>query len=203
MKEPLQSEIASADPIAGDHDAQLRGVMHSMSVRARATSMANARAQLPWWKRRRNVLPLAFVGVAALTGGAVLVPLGLWINSDRVDLDAEIPIRYRTDSGIDVSCRYGIYFGEPASRTEADERLSQFVKSHDWTGVGQRIYERAIANPFVPGPDDDWEVDTQEVRDSFAFSDALSVVIWEEIPAALTQGSISSAGTSDCRGTLR
>lgn len=148
-------------------------------------------------------MPLAILGVAALTGAAVLIPLSLGINGIQVDLDAQIPIIYTTDNGIDVSCRYGIYFGDPASRTAADEELAEFVADHDWTGIGQRIYDDAIANPFVPGPNDDWEVDNQELRDNFSFTNALSRVIWEEIPADLMQDAQSAGGTSDCTGKLR
>ncbi len=156
----------------------------------------------PWWKRRRILIPFGIVGVVALTGAAIVIPLSLLVNGTQVELDAEIPIVYTTDTGVDVTCRYGIHFGDPTHRTAADERLAEFVQNHDWTGIGQHIYDEAIANPFVPGPNDDWEVDTQEIRDDFSFSRATDL-IWDEIPAGLQQDGQSAGATMDCTGQLR
>ena len=203
MNEQLQSELTAADPFPRDEDSKLQDVVRRMVAGARGASGTKMAARAPWWKRRRIVIPLGVVGVVALTGAAVAIPLSLGINGTQVDLDAEIPIIYTTDNGIDVSCRYGIYFGDPANRTAADEQLAEFVENHDWTGVGQRIYGEAIANPFVPGPNDDWEVDNQELRDNFSFNNALSLIIWEEIPTDLVEGAQSSGATSDCTGKLR
>ena len=138
----------------------------------------------------------------ALTGAAVVIPLGLWTDGTRVDLDAEIPIIYTTDTGVEVSCRYGIHFGDPASRSTADERLAEFVAGHDWTGIGQRIYDEARANPFTPGPDDDLENDNQEIRDQLSFNYAIEV-LWQEIPRELLDAGHSAGGTTDCTGQLR
>lgn len=202
MNESMQSELASADPATGGEDAKLHALVRQLSASAREASLTTSPTPTPWWKRRRAMIPLGMAGVLALTGAAVLVPLGLWVNDTKVDLDAEIPIIYTTDTGVDVSCRFGIYFGDPANRSAADEQLADFVASHDWTGIGQRIYEQAIANPFVPGPDDDIQVDNQEVRDGFSFHRALDL-IWGEIPTELQQAGQSSGGTSDCTGKLR
>lgn len=207
MNESLRSDIASADPVAGDQDDELHELVRVMARQARATSQTESLVRTRWWKRRRTVIPLGILGVAALTGAAVLIPFGLWVNGAQVELDAEIPIIYTTDSGINVSCRYGIYIGDPANRTPADEQLADFVGEHDWTGIGQRIYDDAIANPFVPGPDDNWEVDpeldTQALRDSRTFILATSRVIWAEIPPELQAANESTGSTSDCTGQLR
>lgn len=207
MNESLQFDIASADPVAGDQDAELHELVRVMAIQARATSLTESPAHTHWWKRRRTMIPLGVLGIAALTGAAVWIPFSLGINGTQVALDAEIPIIYTTDNGIDVSCRYGLYFGDPVNRTPADEQLAEFVENHDWTGIGQRIYDDAIANPFAPGPDDNWEVDpkldTQELRDSHTFILATSRVIWAEIPPELQQQSESTGSTSDCTGQLR
>lgn len=201
MSETLQSDLESADPVGGSNDATMRVLVRRLSAEAHA-SVSTSRGSTPWWKRRRTMIPLGIVGALALTGAAVFVPLNLAVNGTQVDLDVEIPIVYTTDTGVDVSCRYGMYVGDPASRSAADERLAAFVKNHDWTGIGQRIYDAAMANPFVPGPDDDWEVDNQELRDNASFFNALGM-IWEEIPAELQEDGQSSGGTSDCTGKLR
>lgn len=174
MNEQLKSDLASADPIITGEDAKLRGLVRNLASDARKAATSGVNRRVPWWKRRRAMLPIGLVAAFALTGAAVLVPLGqLWVNDVPVEFDAEIPIVYTTDTGVDVSCRYGIYFGVPTNRTEADEQLADFVQNHDWSGIGQRIYDEAIANPFVPGPNDDWQVDTPELRDRASFNRAL------------------------------
>lgn len=201
MNELLSSEVASADPVKDRHDAKLHDLVIRMAIDAREAARGT-RPRSPWWKRPRIVIPLGIAGVVALTGAAVFTPLQLWINDTPVELDVEIPIVYTTDTGVDVTCRFGISFGDPAHRTGADGRLAEFVENHDWTGIGQRIYDEAIANPFVPGPDDDWEVDTQEIRDTFSFNRAIDL-IWAEIPADLQPTGQSAGGAMDCTGRLR
>lgn len=202
MNENLLSALASADPIADVDDAELHGPLLRLSAAAQEATLAQRAAHAPWWRRRRAMIPIGVVAAVALTGAAVFVPLGLGINGIQIDADAEIPIVYTTDNGIDVSCRYGIYFGDVANRSEADDELAEFVQDHDWTGIGQRIYDKAIAEPFVPGPDDDWEVDTQEIRDDFSFERATSL-IWDEIPDTLQKPGLSAGATTDCTGQLR
>ncbi|MDW4572451.1 hypothetical protein R8Z57_06605 [Microbacterium sp. M3] len=193
----ITDELAEADP-ATPSDPKVRELVRSMSVEAERAIRSNRR---PFWRRRRVIIPTLVVGALTLAGAAVVVPLSLWVNGTQVDV-VNIPINYTTDTGVQVSCRYGIYFGDPANRTEADEELTEFVENHDWDGIGQRIYDEAMANPFVPGPNDDWEVDNQELRDNFSFTRALSV-IWTEIPEELQKSGQSAGGTTDCKGQLR
>jgi hypothetical protein len=202
MNEMLTSDIASADPAMVPTGATTHDLVRRMAAAARQASTDMADARRPWWKRPGTMVPLGIVGALALTGAAVAVPLRLWVNDIPVKLDVEIPIVYTTDTGLEVSCRYGIYFGDPVNRSDADEELAQFVANHDWTGIGQRIYDEAIANPFIPGPNDDWEVDSQDIRDSFSFGRATDL-IWAEIPEDLRQTGLSAGGTSDCTGQLR
>ncbi|MFE6736180.1 hypothetical protein [Microbacterium sp. NPDC057650] len=168
--------------------------------------LANATASAPrrhWWKRPRIVLPIAF-GVALLaTGAAAYVPLTLFINGQRAESEVRIPIHYETETGVTVDCWYGIYVGDPANRTEADQRLADFLNAQDWTGIGQRIYEKAIAEPFAPGPNDDWEVDTQEIRDDFSFNRALSELVDGRVPESLVHDGMGWGATSNCTGQLR
>jgi hypothetical protein len=196
-------ELSAADPARGLEDDVTSPLVRQMAVDARdAVEQGALAGVVPWWRRRRAMIPLAVGGVVALTGAALVVPLALSINGNPVDLDASIPIQYTTDTGVTVSCSYGLYFGDPASRTSGDERAAEFVQQHDWTGIGQRIYEKAMADPYEPGPNDDWEVDNQELRDSFSFNRAVNL-LWEEIPADI-QANVQSAGaTSDCTGQLR
>ncbi|MEV4688216.1 hypothetical protein [Microbacterium sp. LWH3-1.2] len=193
----ISDELAAADP-ATPSDPKVREFVRSTSAEAEREIRNNRR---PFWRRRRAIVPTLVVGALALAGAAVVVPLSLWVNGTQVDV-VNIPINYTTDTGVQVRCRYGIYFGDPANRTEADEELTRFVENHDWDGIGQRIYDEAMADPFAPGPNDDWEVDNQELRDNFSFHRALSV-IWTEIPQELRKPNQSAGGTTDCKGQLR
>ncbi|WP_341974425.1 hypothetical protein LTA6_002867 [Microbacterium sp. LTA6] len=203
MNELLRSDLASADPVAAGEDARLHDLVRRMTVDTREASIAGTLTRAPWWKRRRTMIPLGIAGAIALTGAAVMIPLGIAVNGTPVEMDVEIPILYTTDTGVDVSCRYGIYFGDPATRSAADERLAEFAQNHDWTGIGQRVYEEAIANPFAPGPNDVWETDTQELRDRHSFNLAIGGVLYGEIPAELRAEGQQVGGTMDCTGQLR
>lgn len=203
MNETLLDELAAADPaVEGVEDEErVADIVRRMSVAARQTAIKEAPSRGPWWRRRRAMIPLGIAGVVALTGAAVAFPLTIGVNGKTATLDVVIPITYTTDTGMEVSCSYGIYFGDPATRNDADERLAVFAQEHDWSGIGQRIYDEAIANPFVPGPDDDWEDDSPEIRDSFSFHRATEL-IWSEIPAELRPEYHFAARAMDCTGQL-
>ena len=206
MNEQLMSDLASADPVDSGDDAKLHGLVGRMAIAARDAAMNETPALTPWWKRRRIIVPLGVASVAVLSGGALLIPLSLSVNGTKVEPDAQIPIVYTTDTGVDVSCRYEIYIGEPGSRDADDLQLADFMDNHDWAGIGQRIYEYAIANPFAPGPDGGMETDTPQGRDELSLARATSRLIEAEIPESL-QGALLKEGTvysstTDCKGVL-
>ncbi len=199
----LDTLLADADPghISDDGVDEL---LLAMSEAADEPAPAE-RPTLPRWKRRRVLIPAA-IGVALATAAAaIVVPLSLRVGDHltEVDLDVQIPIAYTTASGVNVSCDYGMYVGDPASRSAADQELADFLHAQDWTGIGQEIYEEAIANPFVPGPDDNLEVDTQEIRDRFSFERAVNAVIHDRIPSALLAEGTQIGATMNCSGRLR
>lgn len=205
MRDSFQSELASADPIAEGEDTQLHDLVRRMTRAAQAEATIESRSPAPWWRRRRTLIPLGIAGVVALTGAALVIPLNqLWIDGMTVDADVVIPVNYTTDTGVDVSCRYSIYYGDPADRSESDEQLAAFVADQDWTGIGQRIYEHAIANPFVPGRDGGLQFDTQQNRDQMSLSIAIRHEIEEIIPDHLrdTPEGIIESGLTDCQGKL-
>lgn len=147
-------------------------------------------------------MPIAIGTALVTTAGALIVPLALGINGQQVDIDALIPIHYTTETGVTVDCTYGIYVGDPADRTAADQELADYLNTQDWSGIGEEIYDQAMANPFVPGPNDDWQVDNQQIRDRFSFNRALNV-IYERIPADLMTEGMSTGATTNCTGQLR
>lgn len=108
MRNSVQAEITAADPARGVDAAGSGELVREMARDARCAVAAGASARIPWWRRRRTLIPLGVLGVAMLTGAAIMIPLGLWINGTKVQLDAEIPVVYTTDTGVEVSCRYGM-----------------------------------------------------------------------------------------------
>ncbi|WP_168628065.1 hypothetical protein [Cryobacterium sp. BB307] len=197
----LHKSLEEADPARGEQDDEARELILRMSVEAERAIFQ--KAPIRWWKNPKVIVPLSIAGVIALTGAAALaMPIRLWVGGQEVELDGEIPIIYTTDTGVFVHCTYGIHFGDPAERTAVDERAAQFMKNHDWTGIGQRIYDEAIANPFVPGPNDDFQTDSQQIRDMFSFQQAMHL-IWTEIPDDIDGAVREAGGASDCKGQLR
>ncbi len=171
-------------------------------ILARLSAAAAVTPRRSWWKRPRIVIPAA-LGVAVLaSGAAAVVPMALRVNHTWAEVDVRIPIRYVTDTGVTIECEYGLYVGEPQRRTPADEELAAFLRAEDWNGIGQEIYDTAMREPFVPGPNDDIQNDTQAVRDSFSFQRALSVID-QRIPEHLMHDVAGGGGTSTCTGQLR
>ncbi|WP_322411010.1 hypothetical protein [Microbacterium invictum] len=205
MTDSLQSRLAAADPVDTDVDARLNELVRDVVAATEAEATTASPSPAPWWKRRRITIPIGVAGVLALTGAAFVLPLDRFgVGGITVDADVVIPISYTTDTGVDVDCRYAIYYGDPTDRTESDERLAAFMVEQDWSGVGQRMYVRAIANPFVPGRDGGLQSDTQANRDQMSLSIAISDVIEEIIPDDLRdnrEGLIESSVT-DCQGKL-
>lgn len=202
MKEHDMSDLESANPVAADGDDKLHELVGQMALTARLQAEESSAEAAQWWKRPRALLPIGVVSIVALTGGAILIPLTLSVSGVQVEPDVEIPIVYTTDTGVNVSCREQIFFGEPSERDEADARIAEFMRTHDWTGIGQRIYEDALATPIIPERDGG----TEPGFDQASFSAATSRLIEAEIPASLRgageeEGTVYSSAT-DCTGEL-
>jgi hypothetical protein len=203
MNEHDMSDLESANPITADGDDKLHELVAQIALTARLQAEeGRSEAAAPWWKRPRALLPISVVSIVALTGGAILIPLTLSVSGVQVEPDVEIPIVYTTDTGVDVSCREQIFFGEPSERDETDVRIAEFLRAHDWTGIGQRIYEDALATPIIPERDGGAE----PAFDQASFSAATSRLIEAEIPTSLRdawekEGTVYSSAT-DCTGEL-
>lgn len=144
-------------------------------------------------RRRRRLWLVPGIAVAAgvLTAGTAVV-------APYFDPDVRIPIEYVTDTGVEVACTYALRVGAVVGGENAD--LRRWLTSQDWSGVGQRVYDDALANPFVPGANDegDWTLD---VIDSMSFFQALGRQT--AVPDELTRPGDEIAGASDCTGQLR
>jgi hypothetical protein len=202
VNEQTISDLESADPVGADDD-RLRELIGRMAIAARAEAKREgAQAVVPWWKRHHALLPISIATMTIVTAGAILIPLDLSVSGVSVEPDVEIPIVYTTDTGVDVSCRQQFFFGEPSNRNDDDAQIADFMSNHDWTGIGQQIYEEALANPIIPEADGG----TEPQFDQASFSSAASRVIEAEIPASLRaawskEGTVYSTVT-DCMGEL-
>jgi hypothetical protein len=146
------------------------------------------------WKRPMFLVPAIGLLALATTAGAVAYSFS---KADAV----VIPINYTTANGQQISCGYGISGStEPTGGDVSAFR--QFLRTHDWGGTGQKVYQYAVDHPYLPLPSEKGEF-TQSQIDSFSFSEALAVVIGDQIPASVEPSGYLGGGESDCRGTLR
>lgn len=195
----LDEELRQADPVIRLRREETATLVAAMADMLHAQPLSKTR----WWKNWRIAVPVAAVGVMALTGAAVVAPLLLGDESGWVDLDARIPITYTTDSGVTVSCMYGLHVSSAAGRTAEDERLAEILASEDWTGIGQEIYDHAIANPIAPQEGEVWERDNPEVRDAISFKLAFTPVVSARLPADLRDAESGWSTTDTCTGPFR
>ena len=159
----------------------------------------------PWWMNWKVTLPIGVVGLLAVTGAAVAAPLILAVGEPYkiVELDARIPITYVTESGTTVDCVYGIYLNGHGGRTAQQERAAGFLANEDWTGLGQEIYDFAIAHPSLPKEGEVWTNDTPGVRDAISFKLAVIPVISSRLPADLRAVGSQFVSTDTCTGPFR
>jgi hypothetical protein len=201
--------------VLGTLDEQLRAADPAARIRPDETVplIAAMTAQLSrepvrrrsWWQNWKVTLPIGFVGVLAVTGAGIAAPLILAVGEpgNEVELDARIPITYMTESGVTVNCVYGVYLTGGSGRTVDSERAAEFLANEDWTGVGQEIYDFAIAHPVTPQEGEVWTNDTPEVRDAISFKLAVVPVISSHLPAELREVGSQLASTDTCTGPFR
>ena len=195
----LDGLLDSSRPHEFDGDDASLNMVRQVSSSARAAIHVRKRSI---WKRPPVIAGGIGLLFLATTAGAILTfdPDGFLVDGNPTPYDVIIPIEYTTTSGQFISCTVGKAV-TPIEGSDVSE-LKLFMESHDWTGIGQRIHDEAVANPFVPGPEDVWESDGQDVRDSMSFSIASGKVFDDEIADELQSPLSSIGGSSDCQGTL-
>ncbi len=192
-------ELRQGDPVVGLRHDEATSLITAMVGELQAGHLPTTR----WWKNWKVTVPVGVVGVLALTGAAIAAPLVLGVDGQWVDIDARIPITYETESGVSVSCVYGLYVSSAAGRTAEDDRLGEFLADADWTGIGQEIYDYAIANPVTPQEGEVWNNDSPEVRDAISFKLAVTPVITAHVPAELLNSGSGWSSTDTCTGPFR
>lgn len=187
MSKPSVDELLRGSTLSYEPSIATRAALESL-VDASRTEVMLSRAK----RRRRSfwLIPGAVVAAGALTAGAA-------VFAPYFDPDVRIPIEYVTDTGVEVSCTYALRVGSVVGGENLE--LREWLTSQDWSGVGQRIYQDAVANPFIPGEDDEGEW-TAELVDSVSFFNAMGRQTG--VPEGLTVFGDEIAGTSDCTGQL-
>ncbi|WP_423494036.1 hypothetical protein IM711_10925 [Microbacterium esteraromaticum] len=187
MSKPSVDELLRGSTKSYEPSIVTRAALESLVDASRAEA---ARTRVNRRRRSFWLIPGAVVAAGALTAGAALF-------APHFDPDVRIPIEYATDTGVEVTCTYALRVGSVVGGE--NPQLREWLASQDWSGVGQRIYEDAVANPFVPGEDDEGEW-TAEIVDSVSFFDAMARQI--AVPDGLAVFGDEVAGTSDCTGQL-
>ena len=128
------------------------------AVRAHVTTMVTeSRASRRRHSKLLFVIPAFGLGALALTGGALAVT--------TIATDVTVPLTITTVTGETVTCSAEL--GAGADNFIDDLALSAFVSNHDWSGLGQRGYARAIAAADPGTPEFLWiEGLSQEVNEA-------------------------------------
>lgn len=139
----------SAPAAASAHDNVRLEVSRMVAV-SRSGTAGRSRA----WKRGALVaIPIVAAAPFALVAtGSTDV---------RAAPDFSIPVSYVTESGQTVACDIDLFNGELFYQ-ETNFVAVDYFSQQDWTGVGQRIYDRAIALESL-GVDGPWQAAEHEV----------------------------------------
>lgn len=184
----LDDLLRSSAPAPISDDPVLRARVERMTARPTPARRTRRRVAL--------ALPMVVVGALALTAGAAVVA------DDIATVDVTIPVSYVTDTGVQVDCELLMSGGtafDPGSTTVPD-----LLREQDWTGIGQRIYEHALAHPWTPS-DDSWEVyaDNPEAVEMLTWLDAQQTVVLDPIADEVMAKDADWVWLGDaCPGTL-
>jgi hypothetical protein len=197
----LDEQLRAADPAARMRPDETVPLIAAMT----AQLPREAVRRRPWWKNWKVTIPVGVVGLLAVTGAGLAAPLILAVGdpANVVELDARMPITYVTESGVTVNCVYGMYLNGESGRTPERERAAELLSNEDWTGVGQEIYDYAIAHPVTPQEGEVVTNDTPELRDGVSFRLAFVPVISSRLPADLREIGSEVGGTDTCTGPYR
>ena len=185
-------------------DPRVRASLIALVADSRSTTAARTT------RSRKGLLfvPIFAIGTLALTGGALLVDSSL-------TPDIHIPLTYTTVLGVTYTCSIDIDGG---TLFVADSTAgANYLRAQDWTGVGQRIYDRAVqlrgaeqtadadGNYLFPPPDSHLVVPTEVLAGGspLTWVAAVHELTIQTVPAELVPSSdYTSQWQSDCTGAL-
>ncbi|WP_430591649.1 hypothetical protein [Humidisolicoccus flavus] len=201
MQQPTIDEILSGSRPHFTPSLATEAALDALVLETRSGASKSPR------NRRRGLwlVPASVLGVAALTAGALVVD-----HYTRVELP--VAIEYTSRSGEFVECTATIQGGSFFS--PKPEAVIDYYTNHDFTGVGQQIYEYALVlSGEAPGsaevlPDSvAWLPDENFEPYSFpeAFSDSMVSFLLIDVVNELGLGNVSGDADlrSDCAGQLR
>lgn len=195
----LDDQLKAVDPARDLEDSRVSPVVHTSWAKVRSS-----RVELAPRRNWKLLIPAGVVVAMVSTGAAIVAPFWFSIGEKnmQVEPDAQIPISYTTVSGAEVNCTYSVYVGAD-NRTDAESSVATALADTDWTGVGQEIYDHAIANPRSPQPNEDWTEDSQETRDTISFKLSIVPVIEQRLPTELQGVAAQWRSTDTCNGPFR
>jgi hypothetical protein len=127
----IDDTLRRSDPWRHDDATALAATEFAAETRIASAASARRRVRRAAW-----LVPVAILGGAALTAGALVA------TDNLLHEDLPISIEYTTDSGRTISCAATIEGGSFFAPREAE--VVQYYRSHDFTGIGQRIYDYAM-----------------------------------------------------------
>jgi len=168
---------------------ELMAVVHGSRAAARRT------------RRAGRVLAISLPTVLAPT-----LALGLAAGADqRMVPDFSIPISYDTDTGRHIECTLDFYNGEMF--WQETNSATDYLRDQDWSGIGQRIYDRALALLESNDP----SIFVSSTQDGALDESLLQRSAWVQAEAHFTVNTIPDSAfaigglgsNSDCTGELR
>lgn len=181
MNEPNIDEALRGSASRFTASAASRAALDALVVetRSRAASASKRRAHRVFW-----IAPVAVVAAGALTGGGVLF-------AQYMNPDVRVPIEYTTTGGTEIGCTLAIRVDS------SDTDVRDWLITNDWSGIGQRIYDDALANPYAADGDQ-----SQQEIDALSFRAALARALDAELATDVGATDAHLSAVADCEGTL-
>ena len=189
----FDDRLRSSAPATPRVTPELQGDITRLVSTTRASVTSSRRRRMLW------AVPALGLTAAALTGGALAV--------QTMTADVVLDLEYTNSSGARISCTVALAAG--AENVIDDVTASNFLRDRDWTGFGQKVYDRAQANPVDPAslvdseePDGWTEVElTPELLANLSWANALSDEVNEVTTPKLGMGNAwASWSSDDCEG---
>ncbi|PPF47540.1 MULTISPECIES: hypothetical protein [unclassified Rathayibacter] len=191
----LDDLLSRSDPATDDRAPGVRTALHSVIAETRERAPRRPARSRAWW----------------LAAPVLLVPGLVLATSAGTDVrsvpDFTIPISYTTDSGAAVSCSIDYFNGEIDYR-EVTTSATDYLRAQDWSGVGQRIHDDAVAYTTDPAwlasdMNSDGPGLSEETIRWRAWITAADDHILDTIPeGVIVEGDGGLGGSTDCTGEL-
>jgi hypothetical protein len=197
-KQTIEDALTRSNPWTTPEEPGLRAELSALVTQSRVAASADRKRKL---RRQLWLIPIAGAGALALTAGAI-------VADNLLHADLPIAIEYTTDTGVDVACTVQIEGGSLFA--PQSDRVIEYFGTHDFTGIGQRVYDYALVMAGDREPDPSVFPESSVVvpegegdsdRGAFMFS-LTSFILTDSQIALDINGSGGAWYTSDCTGQL-